>query len=280
MNYRHIYHAGNICDVVKHAVLTLLTAHLRAKEKPFAILDTHAGIGLYDLDDEQARKTGEADIGIRRLFDAAPISALDEYYRAIREANPEGGLRHYPGSPVLIRNLLRSHDKLIACELHPEDARKLKRLFHGDKQVQVHQRDGYEALAALWPPQERRGLVLIDPPFETPGEFKNLADVLNALLKRWPAAEAVVWYPIKERPALWHFHEAMADLPAPEILCAEFIYREETRHDRLNGCGFIFINPSWGFEKKVEPLFMALHHALRTEYRGCTVKWLRGAHAA
>lgn len=276
MNYRHIFHAGNICDVVKHSVLTLFVASLRGKPKGFAVLDTHAGIGLYDLDDAQAQKTGEANFGIHRLLAAAPIPDLEEYYGALRAMNAGGGLRFYPGSPLLTRHLLRPQDRLIACELHAEDAQTLKRQFHHDRQTQVHCRDGYESLAALWPPAEKRGFALIDPPFENPDEFSRIEKALTPLLQRWPAAQVAVWYPIKERPALWRFHEAMAALPAPEILCAEFIYQEEIRHDRLNGCGLILINPPWGLDKKLETLFPALHQALRTEHRGSVVKWLRG----
>jgi len=276
MNYRHIFHAGNICDVVKHAVLTLLVDSLRGKPKGFAVLDTHAGIGLYDLEDAQAQKTGEAVSGIQRLLAAAPLPELAAYYGALRAMNPDGGLRFYPGSPLLIRQMLRPQDRLIACELHPEDARTLKRRFYHDKQVQTHQRDGYEALAALWPPAEKRGLILIDPPFETPDEFRRIEAASLLLLQRWPAAQAAIWYPIKERPALWRFHEAMAALPVPEILCAEFIYQEESRHDRLNGCGLIIINPPWALDKKLAALFPALHQALQTEHRGSVVKGLRG----
>jgi 23S rRNA (adenine2030-N6)-methyltransferase len=273
LNYRHIYHAGNICDVVKHAVLTLLVGHLRAKDKGFTVLDTHAGAGLYDLDDPRARKTDEAATGIRRLFAAEPIPELADYVRVVRALNPEGAVRHYPGSPVFARHLLRPQDRLMACELHPEDARALKRRFFGDKQVQVHRRDGYEALQALMPP-EKRGLALIDPPFETPDEFARLTLALAMLHRLWPHGQMAIWYPIKERPAIWRFHEALMETSIPKLLCAEFIYDEETRHDRLNGCGFIIVNPPWQFDSQLVRLFPALHRALQTAHQGSVVKSL------
>ncbi len=274
MNYRHIYHAGNICDVVKHALLTLLVEHLRAKDKGFAVLDTHAGIGLYDLSDPLAQKTDEAANGIHRLQASPAIPALADYSRVLNDLNAGGALRLYPGSPLLVRHLLRPQDRLIACELHPEDARALKRLFHGDKQVQTHHRDGYEALTALFPPPERRGLALIDPPFEEADEFARLTNAVAALHKRWPQGQVAIWYPIKERPTIWRFHEALVATGIPEILCAEFLWAEETRHDRLNGSGFILVNPPWSFDAQLTQLFPALHQALQTQYPNSVVKWL------
>ena len=262
MNYRHIYHAGNICDVVKHAVLALLISALRTKEKGFAVLDTHAGVGLYDLDDPRAAKTGEAEAGIRCFFKAAPSPLWDDYSRVVRAMNPDGVLRFYPGSPVLTHRLLRPQDRLMACERHPDDCLALKKQFSGDPQTQIHHRDGYEALKALLPPPEKRGLVLIDPPFEATNEFERLVEAVALLHKRWPQGHVAIWYPIKERPAIWRFHEALVSLNIPNILCAEFLHNEETRHDRLNGSGFIVMNAPWEFETKLDGLFSALLNTL------------------
>ncbi|MDD5586288.1 MAG: 23S rRNA (adenine(2030)-N(6))-methyltransferase RlmJ [Alphaproteobacteria bacterium] len=280
MNYRHIYHAGNICDVVKHALVTLLVGSLCAKQKGFAVLDTHAGAGLYDLADPWAQKTGEALQGIFRLLESPLIPELAPYVRVLRELNAQraDGLL-YPGSPLLVQRLLRPQDRLMACELHPEDARDLKRLFRGTSQVQTHERDGYEALAAFLPPEEKRGLALIDPPFENPGEFERLASAMTALAKRWPQGHVLIWYPVKERPAIWRFHEALRSSGFSSLLCAEFIYAEETRHDRLNGSGFILANPPWQFDARVKRLFPALHQALKTETRKHTVTWLKEENA-
>lgn len=282
MNYRHIYHAGNACDAVKHAALTLLIERLREKEKPFAVLDTHAGAGLYALDDPRAKKTNEAEEGVRRLLAAPLLPGLNGYYKAVREANEAcpgkglDGFRFYPGSPVLIRRLLRPQDRLMACELHPEDARALKRLFHGDKQVQVHGRDGYEALEALLPPPEKRGLVLIDPPFEKADEFDSLVQAVKTLNRKWPTGQGMIWYPVKDRPAVWRFHEALAAGGAARILCAEFTQFAEIRHDRLNGCGLIFVNPPWRLDRQLAQLFPALHERLRSPEPAWKAGWLAG----
>lgn len=270
MNYRHIYHAGNICDVVKHAVLTLLIAHLKEKEKGFYLLDTHAGIGLYDLQDERAEKTAEAKDGICKFLASPEIPELADYYAILKKLNPQA-FRYYPGSPLLAQYLLRAQDRLAACELHPEDFKTLKQTV---PKAQAHNRDGYEALQAFLPPPEKRGFVLIDPPYEQPDEFAKLPGLLKAASLRWPQGQYALWYPIKDRPILWKFHEEMAATGISKMLCAEFIYEEEARADRLNGCGFIFINPPWQFDTRLQNLLPKIHAALDTQYHGVTMKWL------
>ncbi|MFY9286952.1 MAG: 23S rRNA (adenine(2030)-N(6))-methyltransferase RlmJ [Alphaproteobacteria bacterium] len=274
MNYRHIYHAGNICDVVKHAVLTLMLGHLREKEKGFFILDTHAGIGRYDLEEPRAQKTGEAQDGILKLLAAPYITGISDYYASIRKINPDvQSLRYYPGSPLLATLMMRPQDRYVGCEFNREEYHELRRLLENNPQAHIHHRDGYEALQAFLPPEEKRGLVLIDPPFESPDEFKRITEAIHAH-KRWPQGQYLIWYPIKERPALWRFHEVLTATGIPKQLCAEFLYEEETRHDRLNGCGLILINPPWQMDKKLEALFPALHEALGTSYKGSSIKWL------
>jgi 23S rRNA (adenine2030-N6)-methyltransferase len=280
MNYRHIFHAGNICDTVKHIVLTLAIAHLRSKDKGFCVLDTHAGTGLYDLKDERALKTGEAQKGIYRLLTAAPISELAEYFRILNELNPgfqadqPETFRFYPGSPMIARLMLRPQDRLVLCELHEEEIRELRRQFRNNGQTHIHHRDGYEALGAFLPPAEKRGMALIDPPFEETNEFLKLVEAAAKTHARWREGMIMIWYPIKERPAIWRFHEGLIATGIPEMLCAEFIYEEEIRADRLNGCGLIIINPAWQLDKKLKQLFPALHEALGTAYHGTVVKWL------
>ena len=168
MNYRHIFHAGNPADVMKHAVLALILDHLRAKPTPFCVLDAHAGIGRYDLTSEAARKTGESDEGIGRLFGhPLPHPALAPYLDAVQALNPDGALRWYPGSPRIAHAALRPQDRMVLVELHPDDARSLKAEFTGDRSVAVHQSDAYTALKAHLPPREKRGLVLVDPDVRT-----------------------------------------------------------------------------------------------------------------
>jgi len=271
VNYRHIYHAGNICDVVKHATLALILDHLKKKEKAFAVLDTHAGCGLYDLTDGMALKTGEAAAGIQKLWarallqDKGQNDLLASYARVLRNLNPDGILRFYAGSPVLTRRLLREHDRLIACETHPEDSLALRRLFRDDPQAHVHKRDGYEALSALLPFTERRGLVLIDPPFEKVDEIDALVAAVRTVKTKAPMLPLVLWYPVKDRPALWRFHESLRSIGLREALVAEFIYRPEIRSDRLNGSGMVIVNPPQNLAAHLLALFPVLHHALETE---------------
>ena len=280
MNYRHIYHAGNICDVVKHAVLTLILRHLHGKDKAFAVLDTHAGVGLYDLQDPRALKTDEAAEGILRVLDARPLPLLADYYAVLRKVNPlwEGksaeGFRVYPGSPLIIFHSLRPQDRLMACELHPDDFSALRLASPADARMQIHERDGFEAMGAFLPPAEKRGLVLIDPPFEQADEFTQIVKRVAAAHRRWATGIYMIWYPVKDRPALWKFHEALAATGTGKILCAEFIYQEETRADRLNGSGLIVINPPWKLDDELRTLFPALHEALATGHRGSVVRWL------
>lgn len=280
MNYRHIYHAGNVCDVVKHTALCLMLEHFLKKDAPFFLLDTHAGTGVYDLKDERAAKTQEAQEGVLKLLDGKRIPELQTYYDALRKLNigwageSSEGFRYYPGSPLLALQLMRKTDRLVACELHPEDAEELKRQLFPFKNAHAHQRDGYEALGAFLPPAEKRGFVLIDPPFEAVNEFDRLAESLISATKRWEQGTFMVWYPIKERPAIWGFHEKFASGGIPNVLVAEYIYREEDRHDRLNGSGLLVINPPWQMDVKLKKLFQNLHEVLPPSFVGDQIKWL------
>lgn len=282
MNYRHAYHAGNFADVVKHAVLALLVEHLRAKPAPFCVLDTHAGIGRYDLASAEALRTGEAAAGILRAFaarDRLPVS-LAPYLEAVSALNgdgqrkPDDRPRWYPGSPRLVRALMREEDRLVLVELHPEDAATLKREFSGDRQVAIHRMDGYLALKAHLPPRERRGLVLVDPPFEAPDEFGRLVDGLLLAHRRWPGGIKALWYPIKERPAVWRFHDALERSGVPKLLSIEVTVHPEDTHQRLNGTGLIVANPPWRLEETLGEALPALHREMGAEGGGVRIEWL------
>lgn len=203
MNYRHAYHAGNFAEVVKHAILARVVAHLREKPAAFRLLDTHAGAGLTELAGPEASRTGEWRDGIGRLcaasLDPGVRALLAPYLDAVEGANPGGQLAAYPGSPVLARSWLRPQDRLVACELEPGAAGALRRRMHGDPRVKAVTIDGWTALNAYLPPKERRGAVLIDPPFEDPGEFTRSAEGLARAHRKWATGIYLAWYPIKDR---------------------------------------------------------------------------------
>jgi 23S rRNA (adenine2030-N6)-methyltransferase len=243
MNYRHAYHAGNFADCFKHALLiTLLDAFAR-KPTPYFVLDTHAGAGAYDLDSEPSRRTSEADGGIRRLL-RSPPSALALYLGLVVR------LGLYPGSPALIRAMLREGDRLACCELHPEEAMRLRRKFQRDPQVEVHNRSGWEALGAMLPPREKRGLVFIDPPFEENDEFFTLADGLRRGHDRFRHGVFAAWYPIKQMASVRGLHAILASSGMRDIVAIELHLRDTTNPERLNGCGLVVINPPYQFEDR------------------------------
>ncbi|WP_406871351.1 23S rRNA (adenine(2030)-N(6))-methyltransferase RlmJ [Aminobacter sp. P9b] len=281
MNYRHVYHAGNFADVVKHAVLARLVEYLKRKDKAFRVIDTHAGIGLYDLSSEEAQKTGEWHDGIGRLIDATlPADAaalLAPYLAAVRTVNPDGGIEKYPGSPLIARHLLRKQDRLSAIELHSEDSQILANLFEGDFQTRVTELDGWLALGAHLPPKEKRGLVLVDPPFEIAGEFDRLVEGLKKAHRRWPGGIFALWYPVKDRKAVAAFREALAGAGIPKIMDIEFYIRPPSSEPRLDGTGMVVVNPPFQLESELAVMLPALGKVLGEDARArWTVEWLAG----
>jgi len=251
MNYRHAFHAGNFADCVKHAVLVWLLRAMARKEKPFLVLDTHAGAGAYDLAGE-AERTGEWRLGIARLLGGVPPAALADYLGVVET------LGLYPGSPSIVAALLRPGDRLVACELHPEDAASLRRRFARNPEVAVHCRDGYEALGAFLPPPERRALILIDPPYEDEDEFSTLAARLRSAWTKFPSGVFMAWYPIKHRAPVRAFHDALRAGPLRDVVAAEFLIRADLDAARLNGCGLLIVNPPWRFAEAGKPILNAL----------------------
>ncbi|TIS65779.1 23S rRNA (adenine(2030)-N(6))-methyltransferase RlmJ [Mesorhizobium sp.] len=266
MNYRHAYHAGNFADVVKHVVLSRLVEYLKQKDKAFRVIDTHAGIGRYDLSSTEAQKTGEWQGGISRLFDAAldapAASLLVPYLEAVRSLNSEGGLNKYPGSPLIARHLMRKQDRLSAIELHRQDAAKLRALFAGDFQTRVIELDGWLALRAHLPPKEKRGLVLVDPPFEEECEFDRLVDGLRKAHKRWPGGIYALWYPVKDRKAVIAFRKALVQSGVPKLLDIGFEIRPPSAEPSLDGSGMVVVNPPFTLERELRTLLPALHKLL------------------
>ncbi|MGV1803192.1 23S rRNA (adenine(2030)-N(6))-methyltransferase RlmJ [Agrobacterium vitis] len=281
MNYRHIYHAGNFADVLKHAVLARLVIYLQQKDKAFRVLDTHAGIGLYDLSSDESQKTGEWLGGIGKLLDAeltpAAAEVLQPYLDVVRALNPDGGLTRYPGSPKLARDLIRPQDRLSAMELHPDDCRTLSRLFEGDYQARITELDGWLALGAHLPPKEKRGIVLVDPPFELDGEYERLVDGLARAYRRFSAGVYCLWYPIKRGAPIAAFHEALKETGIPKMLCAELSVKSDRDLTGLSGSGLIVVNPPFTLKDELHALLPELKRVLAQDrYASQRCFWLRG----
>jgi len=275
MNYRHIFHAGNFADVFKHVVLSLLLKSLHRKDAPFCYLDTHAGAGRYDLDSAAARKTGEFKDGILRLWQAEPLPDFTDYLAAVRAVNASDALRYYPGSPAVAGFFLRPRDRMVLLELQPEECAQLKARFAGDRRVTVLEQDGYAGLKALLPPKERRGLVLIDPPYEAEDEYARVVEGLRRAHARWDSGIYALWYPVKNRPPVERFHRALVSTGIRKMLLAEFAPYPEDAGFRLNGCGLVVINPPWQLDEVLRLLLPRLLQVLRQHPSARTgVSWL------
>lgn len=275
MNYRHAFHAGNFADVFKHAILIALLESLKAKPAAFCYVDTHAGRGRYDLRGDEAERTREYADGIQRLLEATELPrALRDYVDLVRAFDAENAvmLAHYPGSPLIAAKLMRAQDRAIVCELHEEEAAALKSALRGDARFAVHNRDGYGALKALLPPAQKRGLVLIDPPFEAQGgEFVEIQNALTQSFARWPNATHAIWYPIKKRETIAPFHRWLyANSGAASVLVAELLLHPDNSPLRLNGCGVAIVNPPWRFEQALETFVPALKDLLAPGRDGST----------
>lgn len=262
MNYRHAFHAGNFADVHKHVMLTRVLVHLREKPTAFRVIDTHAGAGRYDLLGPEASRSGEWRQGIARVFAAAPpppvMALLAPYLELIRTCNsghdPAGGeLSDYPGSPLIALRLMRPQDRLIACEIEPSAVHDLMRVLSGDSRAKAVAIDGYVALNAYLPPKERRGLVLVDPPFERPDEFSSLLAAVVKAWRKWPTGIYMLWYPLKDRRRVAAFSRALAGSVTGKILRVELDIGSG-RHG-LTAAGLFIINPPWRVANELTILF-------------------------
>ena len=277
MNYRHAFHAGNHADVLKHVVLLGVLEALERKQAPFFVLDTHAGRGQYLLQGEQSDRTGEARGGIFRLFVLRGLPPLVQHYlRRVQADNPVGALVNYPGSPLLAAQAMRAQDRLVACELQPDEARALGHLFERDGRVQVLARDGYGAVKALLPPKERRGVVLIDPPSEAQDdEFPRILESLRDGLERWPTGIFAVWYPIKRRRSVLPFLRKAAALPVKSSLVAEVMVRPDDSPLRLNGSGMLVLNPPWKLDLALAQALPELAKLMGEDGASSRLEWLK-----
>lgn len=274
MNYRHSYHAGSFTDVTKHIILTALLNALARKDAPYCYIDTHAGIGYYDLFSAFSKKTNEYKNGIEKIIaQENPPAIVKSYLDSVHAINNKllharyASLRYYPGSPMIARYFARAHDRIVACELHPEDHQTLRNAFAGDKQVSIHHMDGFLGLKALLPPNERRGLVLIDPPYEDIDEFKRIAHHLSAALKRWETGIYAIWYPIKDQTQVQRFYRTLKENIDKPIFAIELTtYPDLPNH--LNGSGMVVINPPWQFDTTIKEILPWLWKALTINNQG------------
>lgn len=272
MNYRHAFHAGNFADVLKHTVLVRVLLHLLNKETPFRVIETHAGAGVYDLAGDAATRTQEWRGGIGRLMAHPPTGKagklLEPYLALVRNENSQKLLHRYPGSPEIARALCRKQDRMIFCELHPDDWAALKRNLGGDRRTKAIEIDGWAALKAYLPPKERRGLVLIDPAFEEPNEFNRLVSGLEEAYRRWKTGIFLLWYPVKNGDEVRVFERRIAKLGVPKILRIEFSVGALQKPDALSACGLAIVNPPWMLEDELKSLLPALSKHLGRASKG------------
>jgi 23S rRNA (adenine2030-N6)-methyltransferase len=271
MNYRHAFHAGNFADVIKHIVLVRILLYLHEKPAAFRVIDTHAGAGLYDLTSEEARRGGEWLTGIARIMqarfseDAAPL--VQPYLDIVRAFNNRGELAAYPGSPLIARALLRPQDRLTACEVAAPARKDLIDALRRDAQAKVVDLDGWVALPAFVPPNERRGLVLIDPPFEERGEFERLADRFAAAFAKWPTGVYLLWYPAKSRRATDDLARRVAQAvaatkPPGNCLRLEFSVAPQDAGAALASTGLMIVNPPWPLHAELKTILPELEKPL------------------
>jgi 23S rRNA (adenine2030-N6)-methyltransferase len=274
--YRHLFHAGNFADVFKHALLARLLLALNAKDKPYCYLDTHAGVGRYDLSHEWAWKAKEFENGIGRLWDRKDLpAALAPYMDIVRAENPKGRLRYYPGSPLIAVHLHRPDDRLVFSELNRNDCAELEAVVGRSHNVAVHLMDGYQALKSFLPPQERRGLVLLDSSFDRAGEFARVLKALRQAHERWPTGIYAVWYPMMKPGVMRDFERDAKKTRIPKMLRLELQVREWKDKEPIHGCGMLVVNPPWKFDTEARPLLDWLAKALAQDrLAGAKVDWL------
>ncbi|ATD28603.1 TPA: 23S rRNA (adenine(2030)-N(6))-methyltransferase RlmJ [Vibrio cholerae] len=275
LSYRHSFHAGNHADVLKHIVQSLILNSLQQKEKPFVYHDTHSGVGRYDLTHEWSEKTGEYKQGIARVWQQDNIPAeLDSYLDAIRQLNQGETLRYYPGSPQVARAHLREQDRMVLTELHPSDYPLLEQEFHRDRQVSIYKEDGFARLKASLPPQERRGLVLIDPPYELAKEYRDVVRAIAQSYKRWATGIYAIWYPVVNRCDIDDMLEGLQGLEIRKILQIELGVAPDTNERGMTASGMIVINPPWTLESQMQTILPFLKQAIAPATGHYKVEWV------
>jgi 23S rRNA (adenine2030-N6)-methyltransferase len=268
MNYRHIYHAGNFADVAKHVGLVYCLDAMRRKDAAFFVLDTHAGRGYYDLHGAEAQKSGEAERGIQRLLRLGTAAEPLAAYFAALGARPGERVARYPGSPALIAAALRPQDRAVCNELIPAEARAAEREIYSSGRLRIEVGDGYAALRSHLPPAERRGLVLIDPPYESAHEIASIAAALADAHRRWPTGTFVAWYPILSAAQRRRVHARFAALALPKMLLADLAVHPDDASVGLAGSGLLLVNPPYGADDFLRQAYLAIHTSLAEAGRG------------
>lgn len=271
MNYRHIYHAGNFADVTKHLALVMILDHLKKKDAPFCVIDAHGGIGLYDLQSIESQKTLEWQEGIGR-FESILYTAPHDLLPYCQAISPHLNKKHYPGSPLLSAQALRPQDRLIANELHPDDFETLKDVLWSYRNARVTHLDAYECIRAHIPPQEKRGLVLIDPPFEKTNEFQTLIRQMQEWKKRFANGIFIIWYPIKAHLAVEALKRAATDLDMKRTWCFESLLHPRKQPETFNGSGLIIMNTPYQIPERLTGLFPILQKQM--DLHGLEQEWL------
>ncbi|NLS14441.1 23S rRNA (adenine(2030)-N(6))-methyltransferase RlmJ [Vibrio sp. SM6] len=279
LSYRHSFHAGNHADVIKHIVQSLILETLKQKEKPFVYHDTHSGAGRYDLTHEWSEKTGEYKQGIGRIWHNGEIKSLvPGYFAAIEALNPtlaaNESLRYYPGSPRVARAQIREQDRIVLTELHSSDYPLLQQEFARDRHVTIYQEDGFRRLKASLPPAERRGLVLIDPPYELAKEYRDVVKAIGESYKRWATGIYAIWYPVVNRATIDDMIDGLKALGIRKILQLELGVSPDTNERGMTASGMIVINPPWTLESQMQTILPALQHAIAPATGHYTIDWI------
>lgn len=251
LSYQHIYHAGNLADVQKHALLAVMLDYMGQKPKPLSYLETHAGRGVYDLQDAAALKTGEAAAGIGRVADW--FSQDHPYSKALAAVRAKHGAQAYPGSPAVAAALTRSDDSLQFCELHPQEAAALRTHLRGQK-AKVHQADGFETVMGICPPTPRRGVVLIDPSYEIKSDYQTLPGWMANLHRKWNVGVIALWYPILSDASHQGMVDALLAKGFPKVLHHEVRFPPAKDGHRMVGSGMFILNAPYGLQDEADRL--------------------------
>ena len=278
LSYRHAFHAGNFADVLKHSVLTLVLEYMTRKEKGFYYIDSHSGAGMYQLEDEYAQKTGEYKDGIAKLIDNEDLpEALQPYINLVKDINQaeqSDELALYPGSPGIARQFTRRQDSAHLFELHPADIEHLQAYSQRWNKSHVKQSDGYQGVLGLVPPPSRRGVVLIDPPYELKEDYlKAVRTIVNAY-KKFATGTYILWYPVVKRELVEQMQDAFTKSDVRNLLQVEFCQKADTQEYGMTGTGLFIVNPPWQLTKQLEEILPYLKSKLGTQETSFTLKQL------